>query len=58
MPGITMVYESGGQNPIEGDMPWSVGDPFTWRKPPPADVLKILRTQVDPHGVFTSIPGM
>jgi len=33
-PNITMVYESGGQNPIEGDMPWSVGDPFTWRKSP------------------------
>ena len=33
-PHITMVYESGGQNPIEGDMPWSVGDPFTWRKSP------------------------
>jgi len=31
-PNITMVYESGGQDPIEGDMPWSVGDPFTWRK--------------------------
>ena len=31
-PNITLVYESGGQNPIEGDMPWSVGDPFTWRK--------------------------
>ncbi|MBW2648860.1 MAG: hypothetical protein JRC53_03435, partial [Deltaproteobacteria bacterium] len=27
-----MVYESGGQDPVEGDMPWSVGDPFTWRK--------------------------
>ncbi|MDD5170919.1 MAG: hypothetical protein PHN75_19035 [Syntrophales bacterium] len=33
-PNITMVYESGGQNPMEGDMPWSVGDPFTWRKSP------------------------
>jgi len=31
-PHITMVYESGGQDPIPGDMPWSVGDPFTWRK--------------------------
>ncbi len=31
-PHITMVYESGGQDPIEGAMPWSVGDPFTWRK--------------------------
>jgi len=31
-PHITMVYESGGQDPIAGDMPWSVGDPFTWRK--------------------------
>ena len=29
-PNITMVYESGGQDPLEGDMPWSVGDPFTW----------------------------
>jgi acyl CoA:acetate/3-ketoacid CoA transferase beta subunit len=33
-PNITVVYESGGQDPIEGDMPWSVGDPFTWRKSP------------------------
>lgn len=33
-PNITLVYESGGQNPIAGDMPWSVGDPFTWRKSP------------------------
>jgi acyl CoA:acetate/3-ketoacid CoA transferase beta subunit len=33
-PNITMVYESGGLNPIAGDMPWSVGDPFTWRKAP------------------------
>ena len=31
-PHITMVYESGGLNPIPGDMPWSVGCPFTWRK--------------------------
>lgn len=31
-PNITMVYESGGQNPLEGDLPWSVGCPFTWRK--------------------------
>ncbi|MBW2559417.1 MAG: 3-oxoacid CoA-transferase [Deltaproteobacteria bacterium] len=31
-PHITMVYESGGQDPIAGAMPWSVGDPFTWRK--------------------------
>jgi len=31
---ITMVYESGGQDPIEGDMPWSVGCPFTFRKSP------------------------
>lgn len=33
-PHITIVYESGGQDPIEGDMPWSVGCPFTWRKSP------------------------
>jgi len=33
-PNITLVYESGGQDPIPGDMPWSVGDPFTWRKSP------------------------
>jgi acyl CoA:acetate/3-ketoacid CoA transferase beta subunit len=33
-PNITLVYESGGQNPMPGDMPWSVGDPFTWRKSP------------------------
>lgn len=31
---ITMVYESGGQDPLEGDMPWSVGCPFTFRKSP------------------------
>jgi len=31
-PNITMVYESGGQDPILGDMPWSVGCPLTWRK--------------------------
>jgi acyl CoA:acetate/3-ketoacid CoA transferase beta subunit len=32
---ITMVFESGGQDPSEGcDMPWSVGDPFTFRKSP------------------------
>lgn len=31
-PNITMVYESGGQDPLEGDMPWSVGCPFTFRK--------------------------
>ena len=33
-PNITLVYESGGQDPIEGDMPWSVGCPMTWRKSP------------------------
>ena len=33
-PNITIVYESGGQDPIPGDMPWSVGCPFTWRKSP------------------------
>ncbi len=33
-PNITLVYESGGQDPMSGDMPWSVGDPFTWRKSP------------------------
>ena len=33
-PNITIVYESGGQDPIQGDMPWSVGCPFTWRKSP------------------------
>ncbi len=33
-PQITMVYESGGQDPMEGDMPWSVGGPLTWRKSP------------------------
>ncbi|HHW61573.1 MAG TPA: 3-oxoacid CoA-transferase [Syntrophomonadaceae bacterium] len=31
---ITLVYESGGQDPLEGDMPWSVGCPFTYRKSP------------------------
>ncbi len=33
-PNITMVYESGAQNPIPGAMPWSVGGPATWRKSP------------------------
>ncbi len=33
-PNMTMVYESGAQNPIEGDMPWSVAGPYTWRKSP------------------------
>ena len=33
-PAITFVYESGGQDPIPGDMPWSVGGPMTWRKSP------------------------
>ena len=34
---ITMVFESGGQDPLEGrDMPWSVGCPFTYRKSPMA----------------------
>jgi len=33
-PNITFVYESGGQDPIPGDMPWSVGGPMTWRKAP------------------------
>ncbi|HWR68905.1 MAG TPA: CoA-transferase [Desulfomonilia bacterium] len=31
---ITMVYESGGQDPLPKDLPWSVGCPFTWRKAP------------------------
>lgn len=33
-PNITLVYESGGQDPMEGPMPWSVADPVTWRKSP------------------------
>ena len=33
-PNITMVYESGAQDPLPGGMPWSVGCPFTWRKSP------------------------
>lgn len=33
-PNITLVYESGGQDPMPGDMPWSVGGPMTWRKAP------------------------
>jgi acyl CoA:acetate/3-ketoacid CoA transferase beta subunit len=33
-PHITFVYESGGQDPLPGDMPWSVGGPMTWRKSP------------------------
>lgn len=38
---ITMVYESGGQDPLEGDMPWSVGCPFTFRKSPMALEMSI-----------------
>lgn len=33
-PNITLVYESGAQNPVIGDMPWSVAGPYTWRKSP------------------------
>ena len=33
-PNITLVFESGAQNPMMGDMPWSVGGPNTWRKSP------------------------
>jgi acyl CoA:acetate/3-ketoacid CoA transferase beta subunit len=33
-PNITFVYESGGQDPLPADMPWSVGGPMTWRKSP------------------------
>jgi len=33
-PSSTMVFESGGQDPLEGEMPWSVGCPFTYRKSP------------------------
>jgi glutaconate CoA-transferase subunit B len=33
-PNITLVYESGAQDPLDGGMPWSVGGPFTWRKSP------------------------
>lgn len=33
-PHITFVYESGGQDPISGGMPWSVGGPETYRKSP------------------------
>ncbi|MDD5712734.1 MAG: hypothetical protein PHY31_08260 [Smithellaceae bacterium] len=45
-PNITMVYESGGQNPIRGDMPWSVGDPFTWRKSPQIQEMAYSFAQV------------
>ncbi len=33
-PHITFVYESGGQDPVLLEMPWSVGGPMTWRKSP------------------------
>ncbi len=33
-PNIVLVYESGGQDPMEGALPWSVGGPATWRKSP------------------------
>lgn len=31
-PNITLVYESGGQDPWEGPMPWSVGGAATFRR--------------------------
>ncbi len=33
-PGITMVFESGAQDPLDGGMPWSVACPYTWRGAP------------------------
>lgn len=33
-PNITLVYESGGQDPIDGPMPWSVGGAATYRRAP------------------------
>ncbi|HNX92804.1 MAG TPA: CoA-transferase [Syntrophomonas sp.] len=33
-PHITLVYESGGQDPWEGPMPWSVGGAATFRRAP------------------------
>jgi len=33
-PNITLVYESGGQDPWEGPMPWSVGGAATFRRAP------------------------
>lgn len=33
-PHITLVYESGGQDPWEGPMPWSVGGAATYRRAP------------------------
>lgn len=33
-PNITLVYESGGQDPWEGPMPWSVGGAATYRRAP------------------------
>ena len=33
-PNITLVYESGGQDPLSGPMPWSVGGPATYRRSP------------------------
>jgi len=33
-PHITLVFESGAQDPLPAEMPWSVCDPFTWRKSP------------------------
>jgi hypothetical protein len=42
-PHITFVYESGGQDPIEGGMPWSVGGPETSRKSPMIMRWRIIR---------------
>ena len=28
----TLVYEISGQDPLEGDMPWSLGCPFSFQK--------------------------
>ena len=33
-PNSTLVYESGGQDPLPADMPWSVGCASTYRKSP------------------------
>ncbi|MGE5372802.1 MAG: CoA-transferase subunit beta [Solirubrobacterales bacterium] len=72
-PHITQVFESGAQDPLHGDMPWSVCDPFTWRKSPMiqemaysfgqvyngyVDIAFLGGAQVDPYGnVNTTVIG-
>ncbi|MGE5416032.1 MAG: CoA-transferase subunit beta [Acidobacteriota bacterium] len=64
-PHITQVFESGAQDPLQGGAPWSVCDPFTWRKSPMiqempysfgqvyngyVDIAFLGGAQIDPYG--------